>query len=270
MSSDSGFELARGSSPLLISVPHDGRRIPTGLIERMTPEGLSIPDTDWHVARLYRLAADLGAGMLVARWSRYVVDLNRNPDGSALYPGASETGICPISTFANAPIYVEGGEPGAAEITERVQRYWRPYHRALEAELKRLRALHGYALLWDAHSIRSRVPRFFTGELPDYNLGTADGDSCPEAVTRAVAAGVPDSCSVVINGRFKGGHITRHYGNPAQRVLAVQLELSQSVYLDQENPSRWDSDRAAQARCVIGKMLTTFLTSGGDLMRSSA
>ncbi|MDJ0654360.1 MAG: N-formylglutamate deformylase [Xanthomonadales bacterium] len=267
---DTGFELTRGSAPLLISVPHDGRQIPDNIRDSMTPAGRSIPDTDWDVARLYRPALGLGAGMLVARWSRYVVDLNRNPDGSALYPGASETGVCPTSTFARAPIYQDGREPGSDQIEERVQSYWQPYHDALERELQRLRNRHGYALLWDAHSIRSRVPRFFQGELPDYNLGTADGASCPAPVTEALAAVVPASRSVVINGRFKGGHITRHYGRPAKRVLAVQLELSQSTYLDPADPQHWNGERAAQARDVITRMLSTYLRSGGDWMRSGA
>ncbi|HJU25625.1 MAG TPA: N-formylglutamate amidohydrolase, partial [Rhodanobacteraceae bacterium] len=176
------FTLHRGTAPLLVSLPHDGTAIPDGIAERMTPEALRVPDTDWHVGRLYAFASEMGASVIVPRWSRYVVDLNRPPDGHALYPGRSETGLVPFDTFAGEPIYRPGAELGTGEVSARLATYWQPYHAALQEELQRLRSQYGRVVLWDGHSIRSRVPMFFDGQLPDFNLGTADGTSCSPAL----------------------------------------------------------------------------------------
>src|SRR5690348_10325400 len=176
------FTLHRGNAPLLVSLPHDGTQIPDEIAGRMTPGALRVPDTDWHVGLLYAFAKELGASTIAPRWSRYVVDLNRPPDGHALYPGRSETGLVPFNTFAGDPIYLPGAEPDADEIGARVETYWRPYHTALQQELRRLHEAHGHAVLWDGHSIRSRVPMFFDGQLPDFNLGTANGASCSAAL----------------------------------------------------------------------------------------
>ncbi len=258
------FTLHRGSAPLLVSLPHDGTAIPDEIAARMTPQALRVPDTDWHVGKLYAFARELGASMIVPRWSRYVVDLNRPPDGHALYPGRSETALVPFQTFADEPIYLENQTPHTDEIAQRVQHYWRPYHDALNEELQRLRAQHGRAVLWDGHSIRSRVPMFFDGRLPDFNLGTANGASCSqglqtrlEEVLRAHAGGGNDY-DHVINGRFKGGYITRHYGDPEQGIDAVQLELAQCTYMD-EDSFEYQAARAAPVQRVIRALLETAL-----------
>src|SRR5690606_29448868 len=182
------FTLHRGSAPLLISVPHDGTEIPAAVAARMTPAGRRVADTDWHVGRLYAFATELGASLIQPRFSRYVVDLNRPPDGQPLYPGRQETGLCPTLTFSGDAIYPDGQQPGRAEIAQRVERYWRPYHAALQQELARLKARHGRVVLWEGHSIRSVVPMFFSGQLPDLNLGTADGGSCGAGLGPPVVA----------------------------------------------------------------------------------
>jgi N-formylglutamate amidohydrolase len=237
---------APGTSALLINVPHAGTYIPADLRQDMTPVAQTVPDTDWHVHLLYQFALEMGAGLMAATHSRYVVDLNRDPGDAALYPGADNTELCPTRSFANEEIYLAGQAPDASRIAQRRQDYWAPYHQALAAELERIKARHGYAILLDAHSIRSRVPRFFAGQLPDLNLGTADGRSCDGALQAAVldmlqaAAGF----SAVCNGRFKGGYITRHYGRPDEGVQALQLEMAQSCYMDEAAPFAWEPQRA--------------------------
>lgn len=260
------FTLHRGSAPLLVSLPHDGTAIPDAIAARMTPPALRVPDTDWHVGLLYAFAQELGASTLVPRWSRYVVDLNRPPDGHALYPGRSETALVPIDTFAGEPIYRDGEMPAAEEIPTRVDSYWRPYHDALCAELERLRDAHGRVALWDGHSIRSRVPRFFEGRLPDFNLGTANSASCSPALQEKLACVLreraggndTDGYDHVVNGRFKGGYITRHYGKPDAGIDAVQLELAQCTYMDEEGFD-YQPDRAAGVQRVIRALLETCL-----------
>lgn len=228
------FEFSQGESPLLISVPHDGRQIPAEQRARMTAAGLAIPDTDWHVAALYDFARELGASTLVAQYSRYVVDLNRPPDDGSLYEGQVATGLCPQYTFAGDPLYSDDAPITAEEAEHRIERYWCPYHERLTQALDELRACHGCALLWDAHSIPSRVPRLFDGELPVLNLGNFDHRSCDAAIAgelHRLASASP--YSAVLNGRFKGGYITRHYGDPANGIQAVQLELAQRAYMDE-------------------------------------
>ncbi|HEY0179270.1 MAG TPA: N-formylglutamate amidohydrolase, partial [Dokdonella sp.] len=169
------FSLHRGDAPLLVSLPHDGTRVPDDLAARMTASARRVPDTDWHVSRLYAFARELGASMLVPAYSRYVVDLNRPPNDASLYPGRNTTGLCPLVEFSGAPIYLDGRPPSSDEVAARVERYWRPYHDALAEELARLVAVHGRVVLWEGHSIRSVVPFLFDGRLPDFNLGTVDG-----------------------------------------------------------------------------------------------
>ena len=220
------YRFEDGDSPLLISVPHDGRQIPGDIRRRMTETGQAIPDTDWHVAALYDFSAELGANRIVANYSRYVVDLNRSADDADLYPGQLKTGLCPERTFAGEALYRSGGVD-ADEKSARIARYWRPYHDRIRDTLAALRDEHGYALLWDAHSIPSVVPRLFDGELPVLNLGSNDGASCAAGVEDAVAAvATASGYSTAINGRFKGGYITRRYGEPAAGVHALQLEIA--------------------------------------------
>ncbi len=259
------FRFHRGSTPLLVSVPHCGTHVPSEVGERLTPEARLLADTDWHVERLYDFAAGLGAGLLTATHSRYVIDLNRPPDGAALYPGADNTELCPTTTFARQAIYRDGALPDPAEIELRVETRWRPYHETLAAELGRLRAEHGIALLFDAHSIRSRVPRFFDGRLPDFNLGTVGGASA-DAGLAARLLGICEGAagfSSVLNGRFTGGYITRRYGNPAEGVHAVQLEQSQITYMDEDPPFGYRADLAAAVRPVLKALLAEMLAWAG-------
>lgn len=252
-----GFWLRRGSAPLLISVPHDGVGIPAEIADRMQPSARSSPDTDWWMSKLYGpIAEALDASLLVPWASRYVIDLNRPPDDSPLYPGQSGTGLCPLLQFSGAPIYLQGQEPAPAEIQSRLGRWWRPYHAALEAELGRLRAKHPRVLLWEGHSIASRLPFLFAGELPELNLGTVSTSSCSAATQRALEAvlGAQARFSWVCNGRFKGGYITRHYGRPAAGVEAVQLELAQRAYLH-EPAGHYQPLRAAPLQALIGELL---------------
>lgn len=253
----STFTLHRGTAPLLISLPHDGSHIPEAIAARMLPAAQRSVDTDWHVGRLYQpLAEALGASMLRPVASRYVVDLNRPADGQALYPGRRETGLVSTVGFDGEPLYVDGAEPSVDEIQRRVNEFWRPYHDALSQELGRLLALHGRVVLWEGHSIRSRVPMLFEGQLPDFNIGTADGASCASALQEKLR-GVLESqsrYSFVINGRFKGGYITRHYGRPQTGVEAVQLELAQLNYMD-EDSFAYEPVRAAALQETIGQLL---------------
>lgn len=250
------YTLHRGDAPLLVSLPHDGTALPGGLVERLQPTACAVPDTDWFVSRLYAFARELGASILVPAHSRYVVDLNRPPDDVSLYPGQNTTGLCPARQFSGEPVYLPGQEPTPDEVADRVARYWKPYHDALAAELARLRAAHGRVLLWEGHSIRSEVPFLFEGRLPDLNLGTAAGTSCsPQAQARLEAVlAAQDQFSWVANGRFKGGHITRHYGRPAEGVDAMQLEVAQCTYMD-EDAVRYDAERAARLQAVIRDLL---------------
>ncbi len=255
------FAFMTGGSPLLVSMPHVGTALPEAIAARMTEIAKTVPDTDWHVDRLYDFLGDLGASVLTATHSRYVIDLNRPPDDRPLYPGASNTGLCPTTTFAEAPIYRDGEAPDAAEIEDRRARVWRPYHARLETELAAIRARHGFVLLWEAHSIRSRVPRFFEGRLPDLNLGTAGGRSADSGLIARVAA-VAEAAgdySHALDGRFKGGYITRAYGDPGAGVHAVQLELSQITYMDEDPPFAFRDDLAAGIRPVLRRFLETSL-----------
>ncbi len=258
------FEFHAGESPLVVSIPHDGRDIPADIRSRMTPTGRAIPDTDWHVRRLYDFAADMGASIIAARLSRYVVDLNRAPDDTHLYPGQVATGLCPAKTFAGEAIYADGAGVDDDERNARTERFWRPYHAQLTAALDAARARHGHALLWDAHSIPSRVPRLFDGELPVLNIGSNDGASCAPKMTDAVATVAAGSgYDWVVNGRFRGGFITRHYGQPKQSIHALQLEIAQRAYMD-ETTLEYDVDRAARLRDTLSVMLDGLARAGRE------
>lgn len=260
------FRLRQGCVPLLISLPHVGTEIPAELADRLVPRALASEDSDWHLERLYApLAEALGASLIVPRYSRYVIDLNRPPDDQPLYPGAAGgTGLVPTRFFTSEPLYRDGAEPDAAEVARRRETYWRPYHDALAAELARLRAAHGHALLFDGHSIRSELPWLFDGRLPALNLGTADGAACSPETTGRLAALLAgqQAYSHVVNGRFKGGYITRHYGQPAQGVQAVQLEMCQRCYMDEARDPRqaYDEQAAARVAPLIGQLLQEMLT----------
>jgi N-formylglutamate deformylase len=250
------FTLHRGSTPLFVSLPHDGTALSGDIEARLTPSARRVPDTDWHVSRLYAFARELGASMIVPAYSRYVIDLNRPRDNASLYPGQNTTGLCPVVQFSGEPVYQAGEEPTQKEISERIETYWRPYHEALAAEVARIGAEHGRVVLWEGHSIRSVVPFLFEGQLPDFNLGTAGGESCSPALQSRltdVLAAQRDRTHVV-NGRFKGGYITRHYGRPAERIEAVQLELAQRNYMD-EDTFEYRDELAAKTERVLRALL---------------
>ena len=254
------FTLHRGTRPLLVSLPHDGSEIPPELGVRMTDRAGRAPDTDWHVSRLYAFAKELGASVLAPRHSRYVIDLNRPPDDTSLYPGQNTTGLVPMVQFSGDPVYRDGSAPDAAEVAARVERYWRPYHAAIEAELQRLRDEHGRVVLWEGHSIRGACPFLFEGRLPDLNLGTVDGASCTPALQARLVEVLQGQRRYdwVVNGRFKGGYITRHYGDPENGIDAVQLEISQRIYMD-EDTFAWDETRATQAQTMLRSLLEAVL-----------
>jgi len=246
------YRLIPGTARLLVSIPHSGTFLPPAIEAQMSHQARALPDTDWHVDRLYDFLPGLGATVLIATHSRYVVDLNRPPDDSPLYPGMTGSGLVPAETFTGHAIWQSGHSPGAADVEARVTRYWQPYHERLRQELDAIRARHGSAVLWDAHSIRSQVPRLFGGELPVLNFGTNDGQSCRSGLAARLlghARSVPQY-PAVLDGRFKGGYITRTYGDPAGGIDAIQLELAQRSYMD-ETTGAYLPDRARQIVAVL-------------------
>lgn len=245
------FSYQRAEQPILVSIPHAGLRLDDGMAGRFTAEAADLPDTDWHVDRLYDFLHDTSVGVLRADYSRYVVDLNRSPENAPLYRGQLNSGICPTHTFAGAEIYKNGRDPTAAEIEDRIQRFWLPYHACLSDELERLRQTFGFAILWDAHSIRSRMPRLFDGELPHLNIGTNNGCSCKLQLAEDISSALRSAdYSLVINGRFIGGYITRHYGDPARQLHAIQLEISQRAYMD-ETDAKYSTSKAQRLRAAL-------------------
>jgi N-formylglutamate deformylase len=254
------FDLHQGTQPLLISLPHSGSAIPDSIKVRMTAAGKRVADTDWHVDRLYAFAIELGASIIQPHYARYVVDLNRPSDGAALYPGQRETGLVPTISFADEDIYLRGGEPDAAEIAERTRVFWRPYHEALSLEIARIHVQHGRVTLWEGHSIRSHVPMLFSGRLPDLNLGTAAGTSCNAELQTKLQSILQTQSRYghAVNGRFKGGYITRHYGAPEQGLDAVQMEIAQCNYMD-EDTFEYLPERAAELQPLLREMLIACL-----------
>jgi len=254
--------LQSGDSPLLISVPHAGTGVPPEVFERFSGRARQLPDTDWYVDRLYGWAPSMGAGMLITPISRFVIDMNRPPDDAPLYD-FSGSGLCiglvPATTFAGEPVYQQGCEPGTQEKRQRVEKYWNPYHQCLQAELTRVRNRFGHAVLLDAHSIRSTAPLLFKGRLPDLNLGSNDGRSAAPELLAATAAVLGEKgFSLVIDGRFKGGYITRHYGVPANGVHALQLEKAQAAYMKEDRP-HWSAALARPLQSVLQRLVQTLI-----------
>ena len=249
------FHLTRGQAPLIVSFPHSGTYIPSEIAGRMTPVALTTPDTDWHVPKLYPFLDAMGASHIEATHSRYVVDLNRPPDDQDLYAGQKKTGLVPIDTFKGEPLYRDGEALTGEEIAAR-RIYWQPYHDALAQELSRLKAIHGAVILWDAHSIESVLPELFEGRLPDLNLGTFDGKACDKDIAETTfAAAQTTGFAAVLNARFKGGHITRHYGDRKKGINAIQLEMAQSIYMDEGPPFTYRPDKAGKVTAAIRTMI---------------
>ncbi len=262
------YSLQRGTQPMLVSMPHIGTAIPPELQSNFVPRALDVEDTDWHLARLYDFLPALGVSVLQPQYSRYVIDLNRPPDDTPMYPGAANTELCPTHFFNGDALYKPGLQPSPQEVQRRRSTYWQPYHDALANELLRLKAQHGFALLWDAHSIRSHIPWLFDGKLPDLNIGTASGAAAASAITDAVAdaaASAIDGLTQVVNGRFKGGYITRYYGQPAQHIHAIQLEKCQSLYMQEAPPFAYNEALAVQLQPTLKGMVQASLQAARDL-----
>lgn len=269
----------RGSVPLVLSIPHAGTEIPAEMESRLVSPWLGRKDTDWWVDRLYDCANSSGTTIIRTSISRTVIDVNRYPSGASLYPGQATTELCPTTTFDGERLYQSGQEPDAAEIERRKDRWFMPYHEALSVELQRLLDEHGQVVLYDGHSIRSSVPRLFDGILPHFNIGTNDGASCSPELTAAVeAACETTSFTRVTNGRFRGGFITRQYGQPAKGVHAIQMELACRSYLpetighvDETNwPPLFDNAHAASMTAALSQVLQACVhfaagTARGDL-----
>ncbi len=264
----SWLEILRGDAPLIVSMPHTGTEIPAEIEQRLVSPWLARTDADWWIEKLYDFATDLGATVVRTTISRTVIDVNRDPSGKSLYPGQNTTELCPTATFDGEPLYRDGAVPTESEIADRRTRYFDPYHAALAAEIKRLRARHDKIVLFEAHSIRSVIPRLFEGKLPNFNIGTNGGTSCAQML----AASIESLCAIteysrVTNGRFKGGYTTRHYGRPGDGVHAMQLELADRGYMDEPeapSPENWPTPynevRAAPLRAVLRRILQACIT----------
>lgn len=241
---NSTYSLSKGNIGMLISMPHNGQQIPKSIADTMTDSAKKVADTDWYMDKLYDFASTMGIYTLAPKYSRYVIDLNRNPSGEALYSGADNTELCPTTAFDLSPLYLKNQQPTAQEIANRVEDYWQPYHQALIDTLAQLKQQYNKVVLLDAHSILSKVPRFFEGKLPDFNFGTADGSSCDMSLQKSVQQLDLSPYTSVFNGRFKGGYITRAYGDPINNIHAIQLELSQHTYMDE--PSEYYNEQKAE------------------------
>jgi len=252
---DSPFTFIQGSSPLLISMPHVGTRLTPEVESSLVESAKAVPDTDWHLPILYAFAKEMGASLLIANYSRYVIDLNRSDDDQPLYVGAT-TGLFPSIFFDGSPLFQEGKAPTQEIRQTYIEQIWRPYHQQLQTELSRIQDEYGYAMLFDAHSIRGEIPFLFDGHLPDLNLGTFNGQSCaPELAQQLIALCEASDYSAVLNGRFKGGFITRQYGQPTKKVHAVQLEMAQAIYMEEQLPFAYDEVKAAKLQLLLKKII---------------
>lgn len=252
-------EIIRGSSPVILGLPHTGTHVPDDIAERLNDEGRRLRDTDWHIHTLYEGLLP-GATRVRATFHRYVIDANRDPTGTSLYPGQTTTGLVPAIDFDSNPIWQPGRAPDAAETARRVALFHRPYHAALEAEIARVKALHGIAVLYDCHSIRPVIPWLFDGVLPDFNVGTDNGATCDPRIEAATIdlCHAAEGYTSVLNGRFRGGWTTRHYGRPADAVHAIQMELTQSTHLG--DGFAYDPARAARLRPHLSAILQAIET----------
>ncbi|PHS22839.1 MAG: N-formylglutamate deformylase [Robiginitomaculum sp.] len=254
------FELVEGITPLILSFPHSGTEVPKDIAQNLSPAGQGLCDTDWHVPRLYGFARDMEVTWLEAKISRTVIDLNRDPSGASLYPGQTTTGLCPLETFDGEALWQVGKVPDADEVERRKEMYFEPYHQAMAVQIARIKARHGFAVLYDCHSIRGTVPRLFEGELPSLNLGTDQGKSCASTLAQKLSGVLAHSPhSHVVNGRFRGGWITRHYGCPKDDVQAVQMEIAQREYMEEQAPWTWRDKRASNLQSTLKGILGAVL-----------
>lgn len=254
-----------GSSPIILGQPHSGTWMPDEVLAVLKPEAHGLADTDWHIPELYDGLVP-GATVVRANFNRYLIDANRAPDGASLYPGQNTTGLVPLVDFEGRPIWLV--EPDEAEIGRRLASFHGPYHAALRAQIERVRQMHGVAVLYDCHSIRSTLPFLFEGRLPDLNIGTNSGTSCNPEIGRAavIACEAAGGFSVVLDGRFKGGWITRHYGSPASGVHAIQMEIVQDCYLASEQPPfTYSPEKAAPLRDVLAEVFEQIRLTIGDI-----
>jgi formiminoglutamase len=251
--------VTEGDSPVILGMPHGGTWLPDDLSTRLNDNGRKLADTDWHIDRLYAGLLP-GVTTVAATFHRYVIDANRDPAGHSLYPGQNTTELCPTTDFDGLPIWAEGQAPSAAEIDARREAFHTPYHLALQYQIDRVKARHGSVILWDCHSIRSLIPFLFEGALPHFNIGTNDGTTCAgliETATRAPCVSAP-GFDTVVNGRFKGGWTTRHYGRPETGTHAIQMEIAQRAYLSAEAaPWAFDATTAEAPRAILTKALAT-------------
>ncbi len=251
-------DVREGTSPVILGLPHTGTDVPADIWERLNENGRLRADTDWHIHALYDGLLD-DATMVRATFHRYVIDANRDPEGTSLYPGQNTTGLVPDTDFDGKAIWKDGAAPAGADIARRLADFHAPYHAALQAQIDRVKAIHGVAILYDCHSIRSHIPFLFEGRLPDFNIGTDGGTTCDAAIEQAAVevTGAARGYTSILNGRFKGGWTTRHYGRPLTGVHAIQMELAQSTHLAQEVPPfAYDREKAGRLRVPLKDILT--------------
>lgn len=255
-STDNHISVVQGDGPILLGMPHGGIWLPDEVATGLNARGRLLADADWHIRRVYEGLLP-SATIVAANFHRYLIDANRDPSGQSLYPGQNTTEICPTTDFDGEPIWEEGHAPDAAEIARRIEQWHRPYHAAIEAELARIKAKHGAAILYDCHSIRPVAPFLFEGRLPDFNIGSDGGKTCAASIEQAVA----EICeatgqTMVVNGRFKGGWTTRHYARPEEGIHCIQMELAQDLYMDLDPPFGFDEVKAERLRETLGTILT--------------
>ncbi|WP_421577152.1 N-formylglutamate deformylase [Shinella sp. M31] len=263
------FETHQGTSPVILAFPHTGTDVPADIWARLNDNGRILADTDWHIERLYDgLLAN--ATTVRATFHRYVIDANRDPAGVSLYPGQNTTGLVPETDFDGTPIWKDGEAPTEADIAYRLASFHAPYHAALAAEIERVKAIHGVAILYDCHSIRSRIPFLFEGRLPDFNVGTDMGRTCDTAIETATyeVCASAEGYTSILNGRFKGGWTTRHYGKPETGVHAIQMELAQVSHLATEVPPfDLDAAKAEKLRVPLKDILQRIEALASTLTR---
>ncbi len=253
-------DVTQGTSPIVLAMPHSGTWMPDAIYENLNERGQKLQDTDWHIPKLYDGLLP-NASMVQANFHRYLIDANRDPSGVSLYPGQNTTSLCPLTDFDGEPIWQDGAEPDDKEIQQRKTKYHTLYHHLLADVIETTKAQHGYAILYDCHSIRSEAEFLFDGVLPTLNIGTNDGNSCALAIEEATAEICEASpYSSVVNGRFKGGWTTRHYGQPDKNIHAIQMEITQKGYMDESEPFAYDAAKAEALRATLKTLLNKLET----------